>query len=776
MTILRLALSELKRMTRGTLPKLALIAVTCVPLLYGALYLYANWDPQGNLDKVTAAVVNLDEGGEQDGEVTRVGDDVIESLHEDGTFSWAHLDSTAEAAATVASGEYAFALILPEDFTAALLSPEDFQDPAKANIELLTNDANNFMVSNFANTLASEVRNSVAQEVGTETAAAMIAGFVDVHGSLNEAADGARQLYDGTLSLGDGVLTLADGTTTLVDGGRQLAAGTGELHSGAAQLSGGLHELNQGQSRLRDGSRELAAGSSQLQSGSAQLSDGLDQLKQRTATLPQSVAQLDEGARKAKDAADQLALGSQQVADGNQQLATTADDAIEVINQLQEDTTTRLQEAKDQSTALLDELVANGTLTPEQAEAIETQLSQSIGNSSLSTRLQEQIKQVNTGLGTLQSQLNQLADGSQEVADGNAKLATGLGTLSEGTGQLNKAVPGLVDGISSAAAGGSELADGASDLSTGAATLADGQQAALEGTGQAVTGADALREGADELKDGSYALRDGLVQLSDGVGELSNGAHELQDGSDELATGLGEGADEVPNPDAPTSDQLADVIGEPITLTNAKQAEAQAYGEGLAPFFMTLATFIGVLILTQVMRPVTRRALASNGRSWKIALGGWLPFAAIAVTQTSLLYAVVRFGLGLQTAHPWLTWGLFVLAALCFSALVQGIFALLGTAGKFVVLVLMVLQLVTAGGTFPWETLPDSLHIVHQILPMGNVVVGMRHLMYGADLGVLSAIAGSLLGYTLLGLLISLMAVHKNKTWTLKTLQPELGE
>ena len=40
MTTLQLALSELKRMTRGTLPKLALIAVTCVPLLYGALYLY----------------------------------------------------------------------------------------------------------------------------------------------------------------------------------------------------------------------------------------------------------------------------------------------------------------------------------------------------------------------------------------------------------------------------------------------------------------------------------------------------------------------------------------------------------------------------------------------------------------------------------------------------------------------------------------------------------------------------------------------------------------
>jgi hypothetical protein len=39
--VLRLARSELKRMTGGLLPKLTIIALTMVPLLYGAVYLYA---------------------------------------------------------------------------------------------------------------------------------------------------------------------------------------------------------------------------------------------------------------------------------------------------------------------------------------------------------------------------------------------------------------------------------------------------------------------------------------------------------------------------------------------------------------------------------------------------------------------------------------------------------------------------------------------------------------------------------------------------------------
>ena len=776
MTTLQLALSELKRMSRGTLPKLALIAVTCVPLLYGALYLYANWDPQGNLDKVTAAVVNLDAGAEQDGERTKVGNDVVEELEDDGTFSWDQVDTKEEAEQAVASGRYAFALILPEDFSAALVSPGDFKDAEQANIELLTNDANNFMVSNFANTLATTVRTSVAQEVGTETASAMLAGFVDIHDSMGEAADGAEQLYDGTLRLGDGLVTLADGTTKLVAGSTDLQSGTRTLKDGTSGLSSGLGELVDGQKQLRDGSTELADGTSQLADGSKKLNSGLQTLKTKTTELPGSVSKLNQGTASAKKAADQLATGSQQVAEGNQQLASTADQAIEVIDQLQANTRTQLNSVKADTTQRLDQLVSSGAITQEQADSIQAALSQSIKESTLGQELESKVTKTNTQLSTLQTQLHSLADGSAQVADGNQKLAVGLGILAEGTNKLDAAMPELAKGIGSAAQGSAKLASGAEDLDTGAKALAAGQQSALSGATEAANGASQLDQGAGTLLEGTGSLRSALVQLSDGVGELSAGTDDLQDGSDELATGLHDGTGKVPNPDENASQKLADVMGDPVAVSNHKQAEAQAYGEGLAPFFLTLATFIGVLILTQVMRPMSKRALASNGSNWKISLGGWLPFAAIAMLQTSLLYAVVRFGLGLHAAHPWLVWALLVASALCFSALIQGCFALLGTAGKFVVLVLMVLQLVTSGGTFPWETLPDSLHLLHQILPMSHVVNGMRHLMYGADLEVLPSVAGSLLVYTVLGLVLSMLAVRKNKTWSLKTLQPELKE
>jgi putative membrane protein len=90
-------------------------------------------------------------------------------------------------------------------------------------------------------------------------------------------------------------------------------------------------------------------------------------------------------------------------------------------------------------------------------------------------------------------------------------------------------------------------------------------------------------------------------------------------------------------------------------------------------------------------------------------------------------------------------------------------------------LVLMVLQLVTAGGTFPWQTLPAPLAALHHVLPMGYVVDAMRQLMYGGQVGrAMTDLA--VLGIWMVGsLLIAMIGVtrmtHKR---TLRDLQPSL--
>ena len=750
MTTLRLALSELKRMTSGVLPWMAIIAMTLVPLLYGALYLYANWDPYSHLDNVKVALVNEDQGSQQDGKDLHVGDEVVDSLLEDATFGWNVVDSEEAAEEGVRTGEYAFAMTIPADFSKNLASPEDFDAAKQAILEITTNDANNYMVGTFADKLAGEVHNTVAQEVGTETADTLLTGFGRIHSQMAKAADGADELHDGTVKLDDGIGTLADGA-------KKLDSGANQLDDGAHQLKGGTSSLIEGQQKLVTGTGKLANGAGQLQGGADQLSSGLDTMKSKTAQLPQKTRQLADGAASANSAGKELAAGAEQVADGNEQLSAKVDNAADTITSLEKDAQSRLD-------GTVDQLIKDKVITADEAEAARASVKKLGADSGVTAEAEKTRKD----LATAKANIDQLGTGSRQVADGAKKLSGGLGSLAGGTDTLADSSQALANGVSDAADGAQQLSAASGKLASGANTLLDGQQDAL-------AGAKKLDGGAASLVDGTGTLTEGTADLRDGVGDLGSGADQLVDGSGTLAEKLTDGTKEVPNPTDKQKNQVSHVIGDPVSVDRADQASAGTYGEGLAPFFMTLAVWIGAFILVQIMRPVTQRALASNAASWKIAIGGWLPFVFLSMLQATVLYGVVLFGLGLQTAHPWLTWGLFLMASVAFTAIVQGICALLGTPGKLVVLVLLVLQLVSAGGTFPWETTPDPLHVAHNLLPMGHVITGLRHLMYGASLEGLAPLVLALLGYAAIGLAMSILAVHRGKTWTLKTLHPELS-
>ncbi|MBO0909767.1 YhgE/Pip family protein [Arthrobacter sunyaminii] len=690
MTTLRLALSELKRMTGGLLPKLALVALTLVPLLYGAVYLYANWDPYGNLDGVSAALVMEDEGAQtDDGERLEVGNTVADSLLEDGTFDWELVSDPDAADAGVMDGTYSFALKIPADFSASLASPSDFDTARQGILNVTTNDANNYLLGSIVDKLTGSVHDTVAAEVGEETANQLLTGFSTIHTQISDAADGAAEVAAGAAQAETGATELATGLETL-------RSGTAELYAGQQQLV--------------TGSQSLAAGAADLNAGAGELSAGLSRLNAGAAALP--------------DQTQTLATGAEQVAAGNFALNSEFQSAVAGVKAAQDAAAAQLQA----STA---ELVASGVLTQDQADQVLAAAAE--GGSTSSPDIAAQ-------LDAAAASVQALADGSRQVADGAGQLAAGI--------------PSLTGGISDAAAGAGALAEGTASLSTGSAELAAGQQDALAGTGQ-------LSAGAGSAAEGAAALRDGLTTLAGG--------------SEELSSGLAEGAGSVPNPDEQQRANAARVIANPVSVNTVAQNEADSYGAGIAPFFLVLALWVGVFMLVQAMRPISRRALASNAPAFKIALGGWLPFLAVAVAQSTVLYAVVRFGLGLSPAHPVLAWGLLLLAATAFSALIQGIVALLGSVGKFVVLVLLVLQLVSSGGTFPWETIPTPLHFAHDVLPMGHVVSGLRQLLYGSDPGQAGVVALGLAGYTVLGLVLSTLAARKHKMWTLKTLQPEIA-
>ena len=685
MTSIRMAMSELRRLTAGRLPKLAVVALLCVPMLYGGLYLYANHDPYGRLDQVPTAVVVEDAGTTlSTGEKLSVGPQVADELVKSKSFDWHRVDR-ADAAAGVTDGKYEFALILPATFSADLASSAEFE-PRQANLELLTNDANNYLAHTIANQVVAQVTKSVAAQVSETAASKLLAGFSTIHGQITKAATGAGQLQTG----------LTDAST-----------GVGKLQTGAGQLNTAQKQLSAGATKLSTGLGQAGKGAGDLATGASQLSTGLGTLQTKTASLPAQTRS--------------LATGADQVADGNEKIAGVGQQVATASSTLLKDLTTL-------DAGLADRLKAKGFT--------QAQINQVLAETA---KLRGPVVTANTKIQSTSKQLNQLATGARQVSNGAATLAN--------------ATPALTAGIKSAATGAGQLSTGASQLKTGVGTLQTGASQLATGEQQAVTG---------------------QGQLLTGVNSLATGVGKLKTGAGELNTALTNGAKQIPDPSPEARKAVAETLGAPVGLKNSSQATADSYGAGLAPFFLSLSCWIGAYVLFLLVRPLSPRALAGLQAPVRVALGGWLPPAIFGAVQAALVFTAVIFGLGIDTAHPWLTVAYLILTSMTFVAILHALSAWFGAVGKFLGLVLMVIQLVSAGGTFPWQTIPAPLYFFHHVLPMSYAIDGVRHLMYGGPGNSLGKDLLVLTAWLLAGLTASSLAARKQRVWPAKKLQPEL--
>lgn len=428
--------TDLKRFSRGALPRIALVTVILMPLLYGAMYLWAFWNPFDAVNKVPVALVNEDTGANVDGQELKAGDQVSDALVDSGQLQL-HRVSAAAAADGVSSGKYYFSITLPPDFSADIGSPSG-GSPEQAKIEFKFNDANNYLGTIIGQNAAREVINQVNASIGERTVGTVLTGLTDAGAGLVQAADGAQQL----------------------------AVGNAAANDGAQQLAAGADQLTAGLVTARDGSAQLMAGTSQL-AGSVETATGpLMTMLDRVAGLdlnPDEVALLAQRLSGAvRSTTDRIAaLNIDQV-----HAAAVIDQALGLL-QTNPDPTVR--HAGDVLAGAQRLLRSNG-IDPATDDGL--------------NRLRDSAAELEHELGDPNSKLRVFL---ARALDGGlradvAKLRDGVEQLDNGAHQLNS---GLV-----------RLADGGSQLSTGATQLADGTQKLADGSQEL---ASKLKEGSAQV-------------------------------------------------------------------------------------------------------------------------------------------------------------------------------------------------------------------------------------------------------------------------------------
>ena len=212
--------TDLKRYSRGTMPRLALLTIIVLPLLYGAMYLWAFWNPFAAIGKIPVALVNEDTGATVSGEQLHAGDEVTAALIDSRQLDL-HQVSESQASKGVSDGTYYFSITLPADFSTAVVSPAG-PHPQKAQIQFRFNDANNYLASVMGQNAAREVLNEVSSKVGQKVIGTALNQVTD---EVGKAADGAEQISDGATKLADNLGVAREGAAALAAGSQRLSAG-----------------------------------------------------------------------------------------------------------------------------------------------------------------------------------------------------------------------------------------------------------------------------------------------------------------------------------------------------------------------------------------------------------------------------------------------------------------------------------------------------------------------------------------------------------------------
>ena len=470
---------------------------------------------------------------------------------------------------------------------------------------------------------------------------------------------------------------LGDGLETAAGGAAALYGGLAQLQAGAQTYTGGVKQLAVNQRAMANGLARLGDGSRQLQAGLGQLSNGLPSESQ--------VAQLTNGMK-------QLQAGL------NQLNSSVHNPSPTLVNQQSKVQSEARDLAQTMQTSSAD-LSAAGVVLKDLG-------SQAVASGGSTTITLPQISQLSQALNKTQTisiqaaaLLKDLQTLTQSLSTQQAQLQTGVSTLSNGVNQLAPNAVTALNGYNSVRAVNNQLLAGSSSLTNGLA--------------QAQTGSQQLANGARLLDSRSDVLTNGASQLTGGADTL---AVKLADASRQL---------KIQPTGAATQQQMAS----PVKSETTKQGDVPNYGYALAPYVLSLSLFVGAIALN-IIYPIRKTfAEQENAFRW------WLAKASVtgvaAFVQATILMLIMVYCLGLVPDHPVNFIGAIYLTSFVYMSIVSLLVIVLDNPGRFLAMVLLVLQLGSSEGTFPIQTANSFFQAVNPLVPMTYSIRALRQAISG---------------------------------------------
>ena len=481
----------------------------------------------------------------------------------------------------------------------------------------------------------------------------------------------AKGILENLDKLGIGLDTAANGASTLHDG-------LGRLQSGTQTYVGGVKQLAVNQQSLTGGLAQLSDGSRKLQAGLGQLSNNLPTESQ--------LSQLSDGMKQLQSGINQLNASVSNPSPALVAQQNKVKTGMQTLKQTMEDVKSDLSAAGDTLRILGAQAAASG------GDSTTISLPQISSISQALKKTQPIIVQ----MGMLHEDLQTL---KQQLSAQQTQLQAGVSTLNNGVNQL----------------------------APNAITAFNGYNSVRFANNQLLAGSASLTNGLSEAKSGSQKLANGASLLESRSGALIDGTSQLASGADTLANKLADASNRIKI--QPTGATTQQQIANPVKSEMTEKGNVPNYGYALSPYVLSLSLFVGAIVLN-VIYPI--RKTFSEQES---AIRWWLSKASVAgvaaFMQATILMLVMVFFLGLTPEHPAHFIGAIYLTSFAYMSIVSLLVIVLDNPGRFLAMVLLVLQLGSSEGTFPIQTANGFFQAINPLVPMTYSIRALRQAISG---------------------------------------------
>lgn len=177
--------------------------------------------------------------------------------------------------------------------------------------------------------------------------------------------------------------------------------------------------------------------------------------------------------------------------------------------------------------------------------------------------------------------------------------------------------------------------------------------------------------------------------------------------------------------------RMASFMASPVSMETKAVYPIETYGSAMAPFYTVLAIWVGALILVALIHVKVAPIENLKVRPWQAFFGRYITFFLIGQAQTAITVLGDLFYVDIQCPHPFLFWLASAASSFVFTLLIYSLTVAMGNVGEAVAVIVMVIQVAGAGGTFPIEVLPEVYQMIYKFLPFTYCMNALRECVGG---------------------------------------------